>query len=369
MPFPYKDYTDPFAGSFNSIKMRYVQLDEHLSSAQFLHEGDKLNVFINLETAFKNVSMLPDLDQRLMLNKRFPTLLISHILNLAGHYKRFFVNNGLRDTRVYLYHTDVSSTTFDQRKYNDDFRSYYLVKYNENPKLRTFTDALKETVIPRVKTISDFLPRIYSISGKNIEGSAIPMVVAKDDPTRKNIIISGEFYDTQYALLPNFYVEYIHFGIGVRAFCGTPKAWLAAITKRKGDELTDLVNTYTSNPSFYISLLAVLGDRVRSIDGINGIGPMILKQDLLSGISDQLITESTTSPDLIGAIFHDPITADTFVENFNCTSVTRVAEELTEASIATLLNQRRDRFDNNSLLLLNAREFQQCPLTLEALTM
>lgn len=369
MPISYRDYGDPFAGSFHSLKMKYVQLDEHLSSAAFLNEQDKINVFINLETAFKNLSMLPDLEQRLILNKRFPTILVSHILNLAGHYKRFFVNNGIRDTRIYLYHTDLTSDDFTQRRYNDDYRSYYLVKYNENPKLKILTDALKEIVLPRVATICDFLPRIYSIQGKNIEGSAIPLIVGQDDPSRKNIIISGEYYDTQYSLLDKYFVEYIHFGIGVRSFCPTPKAVLSAVTKRKGEELSDLVKLYTSTYSFYTALLSVLGDKVRSIDGISGVGPMILRQNLLNGIDDQCITADTSNPVILGSIFHDENVKRAFVDNYYCTNIPHIVQEASQSHIASLLNQRKDRFDNNSLLRLNSTEFYHYPLTLEALTL
>ena len=112
------------------------------------------------------------------LQRDFETILISNILNLAAHYKRFFISNGL-DTKVYLYHTDFDSTEFNQCKYNEDYRMYYLCKYNNNPKFVYLTDALKATVLPEVKIYCEFIPNLYYISAKNIEGSLVPLVIAK----------------------------------------------------------------------------------------------------------------------------------------------------------------------------------------------
>ena len=158
------EITDPFSVCFNIMKIKYSDLDEYLTSARFLQPGDKVNIFINMETIFKYLSMINELEKKLVLQKNFPTILTSNILNLAAHYKRFFVNNNL-DTRVYLYNTDFNSNEFTQFKYNEDFRSYYLLKYNGNPKFVYLTDALKETVLPEVRTISEFIPRVYYLSG------------------------------------------------------------------------------------------------------------------------------------------------------------------------------------------------------------
>jgi hypothetical protein len=367
MPAPYRDFSNPFGFCFNAMKIRYQALDESLTAARFLQPQDKVNVFINLETIFKNLSMINDLEQKLILQKKFPVILVSDIINLAAHYKRFFINNGL-DTRVYLYHTDFKSDDFDQCRYNEDFRSYYLMKYNENPRMVYLTDAMKSDIFPEVRTICEFVPRVYYISAHNIEGSAVPHIIGDDDPTRKNIIISGEFYDTQYTLLPNYFVQYIHYALGARYFYSDTKSYLKAITKRNGDELESLNNTY-SHPAMYSALLAVLGDRARSIDGLAGVGPKILQKNILNSIQENRIQLTTTSPNLLGDVFHDMDMKDEFINNFYCVSIPEIAKELTPTSRSTILNQRRDRFDNNSLIRLNSSRFYNYPLILEALTL
>ena len=200
---------DPFSVCFNLLKLRYKDYDESLTSKNFLNPNDKVNVFINLETVFKHLSMVTDLEKKIVVQRDFDTLMISNIINLAAHYKRFFVNNGL-DTRVYLYNTDFESDEFNQFKYNEDFRTYYLVKFNDNPKFALFTDIMKGSVLPNVKTYCEFIPNVYYISAHNMEGSLVPYIIAESDKSRKNLIIGGELYDTQYSTIPNFVNHYIH---------------------------------------------------------------------------------------------------------------------------------------------------------------
>ena len=52
-------YGDPFSVCFNILKMRYKDYDESITSKNFLYPTDKINLFINLESVFKNISMIP----------------------------------------------------------------------------------------------------------------------------------------------------------------------------------------------------------------------------------------------------------------------------------------------------------------------
>ena len=359
---------DPFSICFNIMKIKYVDFDEIISKASFLRDkSEKVNIFINLESIFKYLSMVTDLEKKIILQKDFSLIIKSNILNLAGHYKRFFVNNEL-DTKVYLYHTDFNSTEFTQNKYNRDFRSYYLLKYNENPKFVYMTDFLKDDVLPEVKKICEFIPNVYYITDKNIEGSLIPFIIGEEDKTRKNIIITGEFCDTQYSLLENYFVSYIHNGVGYRKTCSNINEYLKETTKKQNDELDSFCKTY-STYSMYCALLSVLGDKMRSIDGLSGVGPKILERYILQGLSNNEITLTTNNPMLIGNIFHDEEMKDEFVNNFYCISVLDMYDEINTSNKISLMNQIIDRFDNGSLLTLNATKYYKYPLILEALTL
>ena len=119
----------------------------------------------------------------------------------------------------------------------------------------------------------------------------------------------------------------------------------------------------------YCAFLSVMGDRMRSIDGISGVGPTILEKYIMQGISSNQITLTTNNPSMIGSIFHDDEMKEEFINNFYCISVLDMYDELTTSNKISILNQRKDRFDNESLIKLNASRFYNYPLTLEDLTL
>ena len=141
---------------------------------------------------------------------------------------------------------------------------------------------------------------------------------------------------------------------------------LRGVSQSRRDDLESLCNTY-SHYGTYCSLLSALGDRIRSVDGLNGIGPRILEKYIHQGITRNEIQLSTNNPNMLGNIFHDEYIKEEFINNFYCMSLIDMYNELTTSSKLSVLNQRKDRFDNESLIKLNATKFYNYPLTLEAL--
>ena len=356
---------DPFSVCFNILKMRYKDYDESLTSKDFLNPNDKINVFINLETVYKHLSMIMDLEKKIVIQRDFDEIMTSNILNLAAHYKRFFVNNGL-DTRVYLYNTDFNSDEFNQFKYNEDYRSYYLVKFNDNPKFALLSDRLKGKILPDVRTYCEFIPNVYYISAKNIEGSLIPYIIAQNEQERKNLIIGGALYDTQYSMIPNFVNHYIKRTYNANNIYSDIHGYLKDILK-KDDTSTDAMIGTFDNYSIYCTLMSVIGDKSRSIEGMSGYGPKTLQKYIEAGLNQNIIRHETTNPEILGEIFHDNDTKEEFVNNFYCSSIIPMYDELTGAQISSILQQRTDRIDINSLQLLNTTKFYNHPLLLEGL--
>lgn len=356
---------DPFSVCFNILKMKYKDYDESLTSKDFLIPHDKINVFINLESVYKNLSMITDLEKKIVIQRDFEELMISNILNLAAHYKRFFVNNGL-DTRVYLYSTDFNSDEFNQFKYNEDYRSYYLLKFNDNPKFALLTERLKGKILPDIRTYCEFIPNVYYISAKNIEGSLIPYIIAKHDENRKNLIIGGELYDTQYSSIPKFVNHYIRRTYNTNAVYSSIDGYLIDILRQQPDDIKNISNLF-KNYSIYCTLMSVLGDRTRSIDGISGYGLKTLQKYIEMGLTQNIIQNETTNPEIIGNIFKDDATKEEFVNNFYCSSILPMYDELTSAQKISVLQQCADRIDVNTLKLLNSTKFYNHPLLLDGL--
>lgn len=355
---------NPFAVCFNLLKIRYQDYDESLSSKQLEINNREINVFINFETVLKHLSMIQDLEKKVVLERELDTILTSNTLNLIGHYKRFFKNNKLIP-KVYLYMTDLSMYDFPQNKYNEDYRSYYFMKYNENPKFSTLMDHIKGNVLPDVQTYCQFIPNIYFIMSRGIEGSLIPYIIQQQDPTKISFIIGGEFYDTQYSLLPGFVNHYIHRGAGANSILSELIGYLKELTKNQPLDQTDI--DLFKNHSMYCTLLAVVGDRGRSIDGITGIGIKKLIRNLKLGIQSNIIQPTTTSPMMLGEIFQDPDDQDTFVNNYYCSNFPAMYEELTDMEKTSIFSQVIDRIDLNSLQSINTTKFANHPIILETL--
>ena len=353
---------DPFSVCFSSLKLKYKVYDDSLSKKNIIKPFDKVNVFINVETVFKNITMIIDLEKKIYLKQDFDILLISNILNLAAHYKRFFVNNRL-DTKVYLYYTDLDSTNFSQKKYNDEYRYYYLEKFNRNPRFVYLTEQLKKSILPNAKTYCDFIPNVYMISGKNIEGSLIPYVIGKMDPLRKNFIIGGEIYDTQYSLIDGYCNHYINRNAKTQAILSSIDGYLSILSKTRSENTEDSGYIFNKYP-MYVSLLAVLGDKVRSIESVYGFGLYKFKKLLESDDSGII---NNNSPETIADIFEDSELKSDFKNNFYCTSIKDMFNELTEADKKSIEVQLIDRLDINSIKSLNNTVFYNHPLILEGL--
>lgn len=355
----------PFSISFTAMKLRYHDYDNSIESLNFITPTDKVNVFINFESVLNNLSMLRDIDTKLLLERKFPTIFESEMINLCAHYKRFFRGNNL-DTNVFLYYTDLTSPDFINFKYNDEYRSYYINKFLQNPKFQLLGNKLVDIIIPRVQTIMEFIPNVYFIQGSGLEGSLIPSIIAKEYPDRKNFIITSDKYETQYLLdKERFCVHYIKRAGAASGIFSTFEKYLTDLFKESHEEKSD--SLLFSNPSFYSILLSSLGDKIRSIDPLKGIGVKTMMKFLSSGINNGLITKDIKSLDMILQILPDEY-REQADKNFNCINLERQFGELSQKEIFNITNQIKDRSDYNSLLRLNQEDYRDYPLMLDALT-
>lgn len=355
---------EPFSVCFNIMKIKYKDYDESITQKNFLQPDDSVNVFINLESILKNISMINELENKIILQREFQTIFIANTLNLIGHYKRFFVNNGLR-TKVYLYYTSLKSTEFLQYRYNDDYRSYYLMKYNDNPKFALLHDCLEE-MLPEIQTYCTFLPNVYCIEANNIEGSLVPYIISKESNGWKNFIISGDSYDSQYGLLPGFVSHIFQRGYGMHFIGSRPEDYIKILTRKKEETIDSSSLSFFSSYPMYCLLLSVYGNKSRSIDDLSGIKYTTLVKMLKEGIENSIIQKETQNPNRLKEIFNTT-DQNEFLNNFYCTAVTAMYEELRDIDKKTIFYQCNDRIDLDSLKKLNVTKFANHPIILESL--
>lgn len=362
---PKYGYTNPFTVCFTSMKIKYMDYDNSIDKLNFVNSDDKVNVFINFESVLNNLSMIKDIDNKLLLERNFPFILESEAINLCAHYKRFFRGNGLK-TRVFLYYTDLASYQFDNFKYNDEFRSYYLNKYVQNPKFQLLGKRTIEKIIPRITKIMEFIPDVYFINGTNIEGSLIPYIIGKNEPEYKNFIISTDRYETQYQLYPeNYCMHYIKKSpLGTKVFCKF-NDYIYDLFKENMDTCTD-IDMFT-NTSFYSTLISAMGDKSRSLDPLKGVGCKTVLKYLTNGINYGIFTKDTKSIDMILQALPEE-QQERALDNFNCTNLSKQYNEMSQQNIFSITNQIIDRFDFNSLLKLNQTDYREYPLMLPELT-
>ena len=67
---------EPFSVCFNIMKIKYKDYDESITQKNFLQPDDSVNVFINLESILKNISMINELENKIILQREFQTIFI-----------------------------------------------------------------------------------------------------------------------------------------------------------------------------------------------------------------------------------------------------------------------------------------------------
>lgn len=356
---------DSFSVCFNMMKIKYAIYDTSLSQLNFLQPGDQVNVFINIESVLKAISTIKDVDRKIYSCKDFNEIMISNFINLAAHYRKFFRGNNL-NTKVYMYMTDITSDGFNEQEINEDFRSYYLVKYLKNPKYLELGEKLRDVIIPYVQQICNFINGVYFINAKGIESSLIPYMISKIEPNRKNLVITGDYIDTQYSLIPNFICHYLRrSSTSINTSCNL-LGHISSLLRKPENECDEEINLYR-NKSFYMLLFAVLGETYRSVEGITGIGNITLMKMLNTGLKDSVITMNTANIQTIAQVFPEQVQKDV-IDNFSCLDIESMIRNITRSQLATVESQIVDKFDHNGLMTLNSTKFFEHPLMLEELT-
>lgn len=360
------DASDSFSVCFNMIKIKYVDFDKTFDDTEFLSPNDKVNVLINLEMVLKLISTIRDLERKIIDTRDFATIIVSNIINLAAHYRRFFRGNGL-DTKVYLYYTDFNSIEFNECKFYEDFRMFYINKHQRNPKYIMLGEILDKEVIPQVRTVLDFVPGVYLIKAENLDAAAIPGIIHNFEPKRKNVILTSDIVDTQYTDNLNYCTYLVKRNSdGLRLFYSM-KGYVEYIVKNTSDLTYSQELEFYRNKSFYGLLISCLGEKYRSLDGVPGIKSSNLIKLLDRSIRDKIITSTTTELSLLLDVFPE-ILRDAVECNFKCLAIEEILRRVTKTQESKISTQLVDRSDNNSLMKLNSMIFFNHPILLEALT-
>ena len=352
--------------NFHRLKIKYSLLSDYFDNLLTIMPNDKVLVFVNLDSAFNLIFTTKDSERIFTEDDPMRDMLVVDILNLAGHYKRFFRSSNL-ETHVVLYTTDTNSLMFNETLINDNYRGYYLAKFNKIPKYKSFS-ALIKTSLKDVKNLSEFVNGVYYVPALNIESSLIPAIVSKMDIYAgwKKVIFTSDLYDNQYRYMSDYTVFYMRRHNSLKKDLYRIEDVVEDMLKRnlRDSEKVVLYN----NRSILPLLMSVNGDKNRSINGIRGVGYITLMNYINDAISDNRITTTTESIEIISELFNDYI-RDNLISNFNQLFLPKSIMRLTDTQRLSIVDYAtKDRFDNDSLIRLNSTRFYNYQLDLEALT-
>lgn len=347
------------AGSF---MVKWDILNQHVRTNNLrLQPGDDVNVFINLECVLRNLSLQKGLSQTVSFHKQEMVIeLESSILNLMGMYRTYFLKEKC-NVKMYFYITDLTDGSQEMETYNKYYRSFYRNKYMKNPQFKYVGELLNQVVLPEVELILLYVPGCYMLRSKNFDSSLIPQIVSTFSNS-KNVIVTGDIFDTLYLFNPNFMTLYIKRRFNNFAVISDIDSAIQSIVK--GESPFDL--TIFNSEMYYRLLLAVKGSKIRNIQSAKGFGYGKLINILKKGLDAGVVIRDFGSIDSIIDIFPENY-RESVKTSFRCTSFDTQYDMLTDVDKQYIESQIVDKIDMKSLEALNSRRFINYPINLHAL--
>lgn len=337
-------------------------MDQHMQSQMLkLNYGEEVNVFINFESVLDSLTLQKNLTTSISFYKRDVVVeLESSILNLVANYKMYF-NKERCIPNIYLYYTDLKDESQQMKIYNKYYRDYYHNRYTRNPQFRLMGSLMTDTIVPEIELIMSYVPKCYFIKTKTFDASLVPYVISSKS-SNKNVIITGDIFDTLYMFNPNFITIYIKRKFKDLFVASDIDSAIQSIIK---DENPIDLNIFRSE-MYYRLLMSIVGSKIRNIEPINGFTYRSFMLILKSGINNGVVLNNFSSIDSIIELFQNRF-RDQIKTNFICTDLDTQYQLLSETDKSEICDQIIDRIDNESLEALNNKRFFEYPINLQGL--
>lgn len=356
----YKEGRVSLAAGTMMLKWEILNQHVHYHSLH-IRPGDKVNVFINLESVLRNLSLQKGLGNMIVFHKQKLVIEIeSSILNLMAMYRSYFKKEQC-DVNIYFYFTDLNENHQQMECYNKYYRSFYHNKYMTNPQFKSMGELLNSTIIPEIGLILLYVPQGYLLKSERFDGSLIPLIVSGFSD-RKNIIISGDIFDTLYMFNPNFLTIYIKRRYQYFNVVSDIDSAVQSIVKNESPFDLGIFRS----EMYYRLLLAIKGSKIRNIRSAKGFGYGKFMNILKDGIDRGIILKDFESLDSIIQLFPEQY-RESIKEAFRCTDLESQYDLLTDPDIEGIRNQIIDKSDMASLEALNNRRFLEFPINLPGL--
>lgn len=355
----YKANIGVCAGSY---MLKWNLLDQHIHQhPMHINQLDEVNVFINLECVIKNLSMQRGLSTFVTFNKqKFVIELESSILNLIANYRMYFQKEKCFP-KLYFYITSLNDNNQQMKCYNKYYRDFYHNKYTNNPQFKLIGETLKNIVLPEIKLILLYVPGCYYLESDNFDSSLIPQIVSSFS-NRKNVIITGDIFDTLYMFNPNFLPVYINRRFLHFSVYSDIESVVRSIIKDESP--FDL--TIFNSELYYKLLLSVRGSKIRNIKASKGFGYLKFMEIIKQGIKDDIILKDFESINSIIQLFPENYREDIKIA-FQCMNLDTQYQLLSDINIENIKSQIIDKIDIKSVEALNNKRFIEFPINIQGL--
>ena len=349
---------------FNAHKIKFDKMNVLFGSVGIQDVISRVNIFINIESIIHCIHT-PTVEEFILSmdkteTKNFHFSIISNILNLAGHYRRFFTKNRIKTNIVLFMNEYDKYTTLNNTMFLKHYRERFIYDYTDNPNFEA-VNMILESVIKALRTIVGYVEGVYLVTSNRLESSLIPLLLcdSKSLDGQLNIMITRDEYDLQY-VNKNFLIMYPK---GEESYIVTRENLFNIIRERH-----EIKNAYKL-PAYLIPfILAIVGDKRRGIVKIKGCGWKTIYKGLHKlfkklDISD---AEVVGLEHLIMAIKDSPTgeneNKEKVTKNIMCVDIDRQLGMVSETQKLSVTKQLVDKFENDALKNLNSKYFEQYPI-------
>lgn len=345
------------------LMLKWNIMDAYMHRDNRIDGNSKINLFINLESILRNVTMKYDINDSIQFFKQDVVLeLESGILNLIANYRSYFNKEGCQDVKVYLYYTSLNDTKQKMKEYNKSYRNFYRNKYTQNPKSSFVGSLFTEIIVPELKMILNYIPNCYLIETTDIDSSVVPLIIAEKDKSYTNIILSSDVFDSLYLFEKNFITLYIKRRFSNFKIISDVESAVQSIIV--DEDIYQLSILYEE--MYYKLLLSIKGSRIRNIKSAKGFGYMKFVKIINDAINSGRILKDFKSIDSIIDIFPEKYRNDIKLA-FLCTDIRFQYSLLTNSDKETVFNQIIDLEDRVSVESLNNVRFHDYNINIQGL--
>lgn len=338
-----------------SYYIKYSRLQEMCNASLADIESNTIDIYIDLYDLIK-----PVYTKDVFANKKF--VLVSHIINLIAHYRRYFLTRHHLWARIFLVYGD--QTTMSHRQYYPSFGDYsYRTTLNFN-KTYEFINSQLELV----KILCGYINDAYYIR----KSSTFAMFAFNNIMkfyTTPSIVISKDKYNYQIPAMLNNAVIFRpkkYNGEDTSYFINANTLYQAMFNKVKRDKTINYLNSI--NPKLLSVLLTLTGlpeyniDRVFNITtAINKVYNAVSNNTILNGYNSDIVRiYNSLSID-------DTINYQTFENRFNAIDITVQHRLYTTSAESLDFTWYINLDDPKTLKDINNKYFIDNPLDLNSL--